>query len=57
MSDAYMCLHCKAPRRFTQRINHVLHLLLTCLTLGLWLPIWLGAIVFAPPRCEVCGCS
>lgn len=29
------------------RTNHVLHLILTVLTVGLWLPVWIGMAVFA----------
>jgi hypothetical protein len=32
------------PREFVtyqrRRTNHLLHLVLSCLTLGLWLPVW-----------------
>ena len=36
--------------------NHVLHLLLSCLTLGLWLPVWLlCSIKIGGWRCTVCG--
>lgn len=31
------------------RINHVLHLLLTIFTFGLWAPVWLGLALFRPP--------
>ena len=38
--------------------NHLLHLLLTLITGGLWLPIWALVCVRAatkPYRCPVCG--
>lgn len=36
--------------------NHVLHLLLTVVTCGLWLVIWLlSAIKIGGWRCTVCG--
>jgi hypothetical protein len=36
----------------------VLHLLLTLITFGLWLPVWVLLAVFGafkPYRCTVCG--
>ena len=36
--------------------NHILHLLLTILTVGLWLIVWIGcAIKVGGWRCSVCG--
>ena len=36
--------------------NHVLHLLLTLFSFGLWLPLWvLGSIQFGGWRCVACG--
>lgn len=36
--------------------SHVLHLLLSVLTCGLWLVVWLGtAIKFGGWRCSRCG--
>lgn len=36
--------------------NHLLHLVLTVLTLGLWLVVWLWcAMNPGPQRCSVCG--
>jgi hypothetical protein len=36
--------------------SHLLHLLLTLITMGLWLPIWvLSAVQFGGWRCTVCG--
>lgn len=51
------CKRCDEQRVvFRKRANHVLHLLLTVLTLGLWVVIWLGvAIQFGGWRCSVCG--
>lgn len=42
--------HASAP-------NHVLHLLLTLVTFGLWLPIWILAALFTGGRyfCSHCG--
>lgn len=36
--------------------NHVLHLILSLLTVGLWVPVWLLAIIRPKPwACSVCG--
>lgn len=37
--------------------NHVLHLLLTLITVGLWLPVWLLIALFSDQsfRCPQCG--
>lgn len=41
---------------FRKGTNHILHLLLSILTGGLWLIIWLGvAIKFGGWRCTQCG--
>jgi hypothetical protein len=40
------------------RPSHVLHLILSVLTLGLWLVVWLGMSIMsetAPYRCPMCG--
>jgi hypothetical protein len=34
-------------RRYRQRqTNHVFHLVMTMLTCGFWLPVWIGCVVF-----------
>jgi hypothetical protein len=40
-----------------QTPNHVLHLLLSVVTAGFWLPVWLLAAIWAagPYRCPRCG--
>ena len=56
-----LCEHCDKPTLHHRNVrypNHVLHLLLSLFTLGLWVPIWiLLAIVpdSEPWRCSVCG--
>ena len=52
--------HCKdcGERRvvFRRGTNHVLHLILSLVTMGLWLIIWFGAAVkFGGWRCDQCG--
>lgn len=38
--------------------NHVLHLIMTIITLGMWLPIWLlSSVKFGGWRCSFCGRS
>jgi hypothetical protein len=32
------------------RVNHILHLLLTVFTAGLWLPVWIGVAAFGGGR-------
>lgn len=51
------CKQCNAPRPvFRKGTNHILHLLLTILTAGLWLLVWIGvAVKFGGWRCQQCG--
>ncbi|KKN27502.1 hypothetical protein LCGC14_0863860 [marine sediment metagenome] len=53
------CKYCGGPMLFTkQGTGHILHLLLSVVTVGLWLPVWLGCGVmnaFRPFRCVGCG--
>ena len=52
------CLSCDQPvLAEKQRPTHVLHLLLTLLTGGLWLIVWLGLSLPSTPRCPHCGSS
>lgn len=40
------------------RTNHILHLLMSVVTVGLWLPVWLIAGIRSDhrkPLCSVCG--
>ena len=60
MAEARRSGYCKDCERrvvvFRPRANHLLHLLLTLITAGLWLPIWLGlAIRIGGWRCAECG--
>ncbi len=53
------CPVCQQYRLFAkQNPSHVVHLLLSVVTLGLWLPIWILcgiANAFEPFRCTACG--
>ena len=53
------CLRCNQMTLHVHRgASHVLHLLLSVFTLGLWLPIWLVvgiASAATPPACQTCG--
>src|SRR5437773_4179666 len=51
------CHDCQLSRPFRRHnANHLLHLLLTVLLGGLWLPVWLLAAVYRGPfRCSSCG--
>ena len=41
---------------FQQKPNHILHLLLTVFTVGIWLPVWaLVGFLREKPQCGVCG--
>lgn len=51
------CQQCNGQRVvFRKGTNHILHLLLSVFTLGLWLIVWIGVTVkFGGWRCSVCG--
>lgn len=51
------CKHCKAQVLATRPgTNHILHLLLSIVTCGLWIVIWvLSAIKIGGWRCTRCG--
>ena len=61
MSQKSFMRQCKACGKPTLHIqekpNHVLHVLLSVFTLGIWLPIWLliGLFGSGKPQCTVCG--
>jgi hypothetical protein len=52
-----LCADCgKRCVVFRKGTSHVLHLLLTLLTAGLWLIVWIGvAVKFGGWRCQECG--
>lgn len=53
------CMTCGQPRLFEKPgPNHILHLLLTVFSGGLWIPMWVIITLFCsltPFRCTVCG--
>ena len=52
------CLHCRERvMAVGQKPNHVLHLILTCLTAGLWGVVWccVAAGKIGGYRCSRCG--
>ncbi len=51
------CRSCGVPRMHVQRKpNHRRHLLLTVVTVGFWLPVWVLIRLFqAKPKCMMCG--
>lgn len=53
------CLVCNRQSMFQkQKINHVLHFVLTLFTLGLWSLVWITLLIVnsaKPKRCASCG--
>ena len=51
------CARCGVQTMHVQeKPNHVLHLLLSVFTIGIWLPVWaLVGFLGERPRCAVCG--
>lgn len=53
------CGTCQGFKRFEkERVNHLLHLILTFVTVGCWLLVWLTLVVLnwlKPYRCQSCG--
>lgn len=51
------CKSCDAQRKVTRpKANHVLHLILTLITVGLWAIVWIGvAVKIGGWRCDTCG--
>ncbi len=59
ISKSYQCSTCQRPT-LHQRPNaaHLIHFILTLITCGGWLPIWLIAGInkaMYPYRCQSCG--
>jgi hypothetical protein len=59
VQTSHYCATCGRQTLHTkERVNHILHLILSVLTAGLWIPVWifLGATNSAErTRCSVCG--
>lgn len=60
MSEGQRMLFCKTCGRQTMHLvsrpNHILHLILSIITLGAWLLVWAFVAVFRrAPECTVCG--
>jgi len=60
MADEKSSGYCKQCDKrvvvFRKGTNHILHLILTLVTAGLWLIVWIGsAIKFGGWRCSECG--
>lgn len=51
------CRHCDSLRAATQQTpNHLLHLLLTIATGGLWILVWIYTVLSShETRCNTCG--
>lgn len=60
MGSTQMMQHCASCARPTLHVqktpNHVLHLLLSVFTLGVWVPVWIiVSLTKQKPRCTICG--
>jgi hypothetical protein len=52
------CVQCnKMTMHYQEKPNYVLHLLLSFVTVGIWLLVWLLFINAKDPQCSVCGRS
>ena len=51
------CAACNADRKVERKgVNHILHLILTIITIGFWSIIWIGVgVKFGGWRCSECG--
>lgn len=60
MSREYKRKHCKICGTKTKHsrkgTSHILHLLLSILSAGVWIPIWILAAIFKDHwQCDTCG--
>ncbi len=61
MPSDQVVVYCKNCKKSTvqvkQRANHILHLLLSVVTVGLWLIVWFFIALFTSdtPTCTICG--
>lgn len=51
----FHCVKCdRQTVHIQQKPNHILHLLLTLITFGLWIFVWIS-VKSTTPQCTVCG--
>ena len=55
-----ICEHCDHPQTVKfKKPNHILHVVMSIITLGVWLVVWLAAAFEAwgasSPKCKKCG--
>ena len=61
MPSDQVVVYCKNCKKSTvqvkQRANHILHLLLSVVTVGIWLIVWFFIALFTSdtPTCTICG--
>jgi hypothetical protein len=61
MPSEQVVVFCESCKKTTlhikQGINHILHLILTIITFGIWAIMWLGIALFTSdtPQCSKCG--
>ena len=52
------CVQCnKMTMHYQEKPNHFLHLLLSIVTAGIWLIVWLLFVQAKDPQCSICGRS
>lgn len=52
------CVQCdKMTMHYQEKPNNILHLLLSIVTAGIWLIVWLLFIQSKDPQCSICGRS
>lgn len=59
--DMQFCKHCdKMTMHIRPATSHILHLLLSVVTMGIWVPVWLLIGIsnsMEKGKCSVCGCG
>lgn len=52
------CVECnKMTMHFQEKPNYILHVILSIITAGVWLIVWLLFINAKDPQCSICGRS
>ena len=52
------CVECeKVTMHYQEKPNHILHLILSIITAGVWLIVWILFIRAKDPQCSICGRS